>query len=161
MSHYREDDDIKAEFPDIDPELVRRAEFWGYTGNTIMALQHMETLAPTPEMHGDVQTWFHDFGKGRIFRWGKRPDPGNTSDGRSGTGALWQVVPLPNGDMLMGFRDATESILYPKLEYARLSDLDYFIWEAGDATEPYQDLLTVPDSWRHRFDPIEPKEDEK
>lgn len=135
MSRYREDADIKAEYPDLAPELVRRAEFFGYSGDTIRACKILNELQASPTLYGDIETWWHDFGKGRIFTWAKRG-----ADAPHGTGALWQVVPLPNGDLLMAFRDATENVLYPRLDYARLSELDSLAWHAQDEVEQMEDL---------------------
>ena len=142
MSHYRDDESIKSEYPDIHPELVRRAEFFGYSGDTIRACRVLNELQASPTLYGDVETWWHDFGRGRIFTWAKRGE-----DALHGTGALWQVVPLGE-DLLMAFRDATENILYPRLDYVRLSDLESLAWHATDEVEPKEDLLNIPDNWR-------------
>lgn len=150
MSHYREDADILREYPELDPELVRRAEFFGYDGDTVRACQRMNHVSDRATMWCDVETWLHDFGHGHIYYWQTKAD---AADGRLEKGALWHVITLPGNDLLLGFRDAKEEILYPTIQYVRLSDLASLEYRAAAETVEYEDLTVVPESWRHRWDP--------
>lgn len=152
MSTYRDDADILREYPDLDPELVRRAEFYGCDGDEVKAAMRFNYLTDHPAAWGDVETWLTDFGLGRTFRWAK-------DEGMKGKSVLWHVVPIP-GDVLIGLRLCADEILWSSIQYVRLSELEYFAWEADDELEHPVDLTVVPESWRHRFDLIEKEDNE-
>jgi hypothetical protein len=78
--------------------------------------------AEIPRMHTDFDTWLLDFGEDSIFNvsfWNREEKRWSTY---CSTYKIWQSVELPNGDVLIGWREYSEDSMDNSMEYHLLSE---------------------------------------
>ena len=70
----------------------------------------------------DSETWMHDFGSDAIFRvcfWDRDENKWSTYMGEY---KIWQVIELPNMELMIGWRPIEEEGLFNSIEYRMLNE---------------------------------------